>query len=247
MAITTEDLSVYRRRRAVTAVVTVLALALLSVFAWRVYHFASLIQSGEINSTDLSFLSKFSASDAQADVPVPEETQDVVTTDDPSLGSRTAPVTIVEFADFGCPFSREESFVVRAIAAQFPDSVRFVYRDFPITDLHPDAANASEAGECAAEQGRFWDYHDKLYANQSDLSEDALVRYAQELNMNAGQFSRCMASDRNLSEIEADYAAGVEAGVRGTPTFFINGVRVQGAIPQDIMAELVEQFSSSSS
>lgn len=244
MAITPEDLSVYRRRRVVTAAVTVLVLGLLCVFAWRVYHFAALIQSGDINTTDLSFLSKFTPSASVDSVPVPEDLQDVVTTDDPSLGARNAPVTIVEFADFGCPFSREESFVVRAIAAQYPDTVRFVYRDFPITELHPDAANASEAGECAAEQGRFWDYHDKLYANQSDLSEAALVRYAQELNMNAGQFSRCLSSDRNLPEIEADYAAGAQAGVRGTPTFFINGVRVQGAIPQDVLTKMVSQLAS---
>ncbi|NBS41793.1 hypothetical protein EBS80_04000, partial [bacterium] len=145
MAINLEDLSVYRRRRAVTAVVTVLVLALLCVFAWRVYHFASLIQSGDIASADLSFLTKFTASSAVASAPVPEETQDMVTTDDPSLGNKAAPVTIVEFADFGCPYSREESFVVRAAAAQFPDTVRFVYRDFPITELHPDAVNAAEA------------------------------------------------------------------------------------------------------
>jgi protein-disulfide isomerase len=239
------DTAVHRKRNIVGAVVTVFVLVLLSLFAWRVYHFASLIQSGELTEEDLAFAQKLTVSQAIAAEPIPDGEFDVATADDPSLGSRDAALTIVEFADFGCPFSREESLVIRAAAAAYGDKVRFIYRDFPILELHPDAFNAAEAGECAAEQGKFWEYHDKLYANQSDLSADALVRYAAELNLSVGDFKRCLASDRNVAEVQADYEAGVAAGVRGTPTFFLNGTRVAGAIPADVLAKLIERYNVS--
>ncbi|OGL95426.1 hypothetical protein A2348_02150 [Candidatus Uhrbacteria bacterium RIFOXYB12_FULL_58_10] len=246
MAIPLEDHAIHSRRNAVAAVVTVLVLTLLSGFAWRVYHYASLIQSGELTEADLVFTQRYTASEAIASAPISEGEFDVVTSDDPSLGSENAALTIVEFADFGCPYSREESFVVRSMAALFGDRVRIVYRDFPILELHPEALAASEAAECAAEQGRFWEYHDKLYANQTDHSDDALIRYATELNLNAGEFKRCLSSNRNLREIDEDYADGVEAGVRGTPTFFFNGIRIPGAIPEDTFMKLIERFTVSS-
>lgn len=249
MAIPIEDHAIHSRRNIIAAAATVLALAVLSVFAWRVYHYASLMQSGELTEEDLAFTQRYTASEAIAAAPIPEGEFDLETSDDPSLGASAsdAVLTIVEFADFACPFSREESFVVRSAAAVFGERVRIVYRDFPITELHPEALAASEAAECAAEQGRFWEYHDKLYSNQSDHSEDALVRYASELNMNAGEFRRCLSSDRNVAEIEEDYAAGAEAGVRGTPTFFFNGIRIPGAIPQDTFVKLIERFTVSGS
>lgn len=246
MAIPIEDNATHTRRNLFAAIGTVLVIAVVCAFAWRVYHYAALIQSGELTEEDLAFANRITESASLASGPVPEGQFNVATADDPSLGLSAAKVTIVEFADFGCPYSREESLVVRAAAAKYGDQVRFVYRDFPIVELHPEAFDAAEAGECAAEQGRFWDYHDKLFSNQSDLSEEALVRYAMELNLNAGDFQRCMDSDRNVQEVQDDYAAGVAAGVRGTPTFFINGVRVTGAIPQDVLEKLIERFAASS-
>jgi len=246
MAIPLEDHAIHSRRNLIATAVTTLVLVGLSVFAWRVYHYASLMKSGELTEADLAFTRRYSASEAVASTPVPEGEFDLATIDDPSLGPEDAVLTIVEFADFGCTFSREESFIVRSVSALFGDRVRFVYRDFPILELHPEALAASEAAECAAEQGRFWEYHDKLYANQSDHSDEALVRYATELNLNAGEFKRCLSSDRNISEIEEDYAAGAEAGVRGTPTFFFNGIRIPGAIPEDTFEKLIQRFIQSS-
>lgn len=243
MAITFDDAAIHRRRNAVAAGATVLVLGILSAFAWRVYHYASLIQSGELTEADLAFTQQYTASDAIATAPIPEGAFDVATTDDPSLGTDEPALTIVEFADFGCPHSRTEAFVVRTLASAYGDRVRFVYRDFPITELHADAFAASEASECAAEQGRFWEYHDKLYANQDDHSDEALLRYASELNMDTGDFRRCLSSDRNVKEVEQDYADGVAAGVRGTPTFFFNGIRVPGAIPEDTFVKLIERFT----
>ncbi len=239
------DLLIHKRRNIVATVVTIFVLMFVCLFAWRVYFFASKIQSGDLTQDDLSFLQKFSASNLVSSLPIPEGEFDVVTTDDPSLGAKDAKVTIVEFADFGCPFSQDASLVVRQVAAKYPNDVQFIYRDFPIIELHPEAAMAAEAGECADEQNMFWPYHDKVYANQNDLSEDSLIRYATELNMNTGEFKRCLASDRNVSEVQADLEAGVAAGVRGTPTFFLNGTRIPGAIPEATLVKIIEQYLKS--
>ncbi len=236
------DFLIHKRRNIVATVVTIFVLMFVCLFAWRVYFFVSKIQSGDLTQDDLSFLQKFSASNRVSRLPIPDGEFDVVTTDDPSLGLKDAKITIVEFADFGCPFSQDASLVVRQVSAKFPDDVRFIYRDFPIIELHPDAAMAAEAGECADEQNMFWSYHDKVYANQNDLTEESLIRYATELNMNTGEFKRCLASDRNVSEVQTDLDAGVEAGVRGTPTFFLNGIRIPGAIPEATLLKLIERF-----
>lgn len=247
MAILVEDHAIHSRRNLVAAAATVLALAVLSGFAWRVYHYASRIQSGELTEEDLAFTQKFTVSEAVASAAIPEGEFDTATMDDPALGASAsdAVLTIVEFADFDCPFSREASGVVRSVVARYGDRVRLVYRDFPIAEIHPEAFAASEAAECAAEQGRFWEYHDKLYMNQGDHNDEALLRHATELNLNAGEFKRCLTSGRNAAEVEEDYAAGVAAGVRGTPTFFFNGIRIPGSIPEDVFVKLVERFISS--
>jgi len=224
--------------------VTFVVLAILAVFAWRVVYFATRIQSGEVFAAP-SFLSSYTASVATSAIPIPPGQFDLDTDDDPSIGSPDAPVTIVEFADFGCPYSRQSSLVIRAAALKWGDQVRFVYRDFPITELHPAAELAAEAGECAQDQGRFWEYHDKLYLNQTDLREETLVRFARELNMDVEAFERCLGSGVYKEEVAEDYAAGVAAGVRGTPTFFLNGNRVPGAIPADVLDSLIQRLLAS--
>ena len=130
---------------------------------------------------------------------------------------------------------------MRALA-EHTDAVRYVYRDFPIEELHPGATLAAQAGECAQEQNRFFDYHDKLYQNQFNLSPDALKRYAQEIGLNAAAFNTCLDTGRYAEEVEEDRLAGVGAGVRGTPTFYFNGVKIEGAIPRDIFFTLLDRF-----
>lgn len=238
------DVPVHRKRSWIATVATVAVLVLLAAFVVRVLYFAGLIRSGEIDVGSLNFTRSLTRSAVLASQPVKEGIFDVATTDDPSLGRVDAPVTIVEFADFGCPYSRESSFVVRELAAKYPESVRFIYRDFPLTDLHPIAQKAAEAAQCAQDQGMFWEYHDKLYQNQNDVSEDRLVEFATELNMNTFQFESCLSSGRYADEVIADYQVGVEAGVRGTPTFFINGNRIAGAIPKEIFDALIQSVVS---
>lgn len=238
------DAPVHRKRSWIATVATVAVLVLLAAFVVRVLYFAGMIRSGTLDASALNFTQSYSISAALASQPVQDGTFDVATADDPSLGRADAPVTIVEFADFGCPYSRESSFVVRELAAKYPESVRFVYRDFPIAELHPIAQKAAEAAQCAQDQGMFWEYHDKLYQNQNDVSEDRLVEFATELNMNTFQFESCLSSGRYVDEVIADYQAGVEAGVRGTPTFFINGNRIAGAIPKEILDALIQSIVS---
>ncbi len=232
----------HRRRGLIAIIATLAVLVLLGVFVFRVVYYTGLIRSGKFDPSSFSFMSEFSMSAALASQPVEDGTFDLATVDDPSLGKRTAAVTIVEFADFGCPYSQESSFVVRELALQYPDDVRFIYRNFPLSDIHPIAQKAAEAGECAQDQGKFWEYHDKLFQNQSSLTPDRFVEFAAELNMNVYQFKSCLDSDRYADEVLEDYQAGVEAGVRGTPTFFVNGNRIVGAIPKDLLDTVIQSI-----
>ncbi|HBU27788.1 TPA: hypothetical protein DEB00_01580 [Candidatus Uhrbacteria bacterium] len=224
-----------------------LLLVIFLIFVWRIVFFYVGIVRGTAE-IPTSFLQSLTV-DASIGAPLgntPIDTLALATLDDPNFGANNnkALLTIVEFADFGCPYSREASYMARALA-NHTNLVRYVYRDFPITSLHPGADIAAEAGECAQEQNRFFDYHDKVYQNQSNLSQEALERYAQELGMDNNLFVTCLESHRYASEVEEDRQAGIRAGVRGTPTFFLNGARIEGAIPQSIFTQLLNQFIAS--
>ena len=127
----------------------------------------------------------------------------------------------------------------------YSDRVLFIYRDFPLTTVHPNAFNAALAAECAHEQGKFWEYHDKLFVSQHDLSGTTLRRYAASVNLDTRQFNACLSSQKYASEVQADFDAGRAAGVTGTPTWFINGQKVSGVIPLEawktVLDALLEQ------
>lgn len=162
--------------------------------------------------------------------------------DDPSFGKPEASLKIVEFADFECPFSRDESLVVRELMARFPNKIHFVYRDFPLEDLHPNAFRAAEAANCAhdqGKQGKFWAMHDKLFQNASRLTDTDLKLYALEIGLDIVKFNACFDGRKYKDEIEVDRADGIAAGVVGTPTFFINGKRVAGAIPMELWEQIL--------
>lgn len=233
-----EEVQIHRRRNWIATAVTLCVLLALSWFAWRIFSFARQIREGTL---DVSLLATdgFTSSIRLAAIPITDQPVDVFSIDDPSLGRVDAPLTVVEFADFGCPYSRDVSFTLRELAIQYPEKFHYIYRDFPIVELHPIAQKASEAGECAKKQGRFWDYHDKLFQNQSDLSLQRLFEFASELNLNTNQFTNCLNSGEMAHEVEEDYQVGLKAGVRGTPTFFLNGVKVEGAIPKDLFEQLI--------
>jgi len=161
--------------------------------------------------------------EAATDVSSEALAEHLVRPDSHMAGNLSAPLTVVEFGDFSCPgcgFSEEAAAQVRA---QYGGRLRFVFRQFPLGRLHPQSEKAAEASECAAEQGKFWEAVDKFYAKQSDLSVDALKRYAGELGLDQARFDQCLASGETKARIKRDLADGHALGVKGTPTFFIGG------------------------
>jgi protein-disulfide isomerase/rhodanese-related sulfurtransferase len=156
-------------------------------------------------------------------------------------GNLQAPVTVVEFGDFECPACSLSEEAARQIRAQYADRVRFVFRQFPLSKIHPLAEKAAEASECTAEQGKFWEGLEKLYAEQADLSEDALKRYAGELGLEQGRFNQCLDSGETVSRIKQDLADGHALKVSGTPTFFIGQKMIVRPLDFATFSQLVDQ------
>ena len=162
--------------------------------------------------------------------------------DDPFLGSANAPVVIVEFSDFQCPFcSRFHTDTFQPLLDQYGNDIQFVYRDFPIASIHPQAQEAAEASECADEQGAYWEYHDKLFTNQTALASSDLLTYASELELDVDAFTECLETGRFRDEVLDDMNEGRSYGVTGTPTFFINGVRLVGAQPLEAFQSIIDE------
>jgi protein-disulfide isomerase len=148
------------------------------------------------------------------------------------LGPRSAPVTLVEYGDFECPRCARAHPVVKEALRRLGRSVRFVYRHFPSSVVHPRAQAAAEAAEAAGAQGRFWDMHDLLFRHQDALDEGDLLAYGAALGLNRARFVPEMAAKAYAARVREDFMGGVRAGVTGTPTFFVNGVRHDG--PHDL-------------
>ncbi len=167
---------------------------------------------------------------------------DVSTDDDPALGPATAPVTIIEFSDYQCPYCRQWAEQVEGeLIKTYGDKIRIVYRDFPLTQIHPEALPAAEAADCAGEQGKYWEYHDALFKQSKGLGQEAYLAYAKELGLNIDQFQQCIQEHRYRDEVQADAQYAAQLGVRSTPTFFINGIPVVGAQPFSVFKQIIDQ------
>jgi protein-disulfide isomerase len=158
----------------------------------------------------------------------------------PTRGPPSAPVTIVEFSDFQCPFCGREFPVIEKLMKEYEGKVRLVFRQFPL-DFHPFAEKAAEAAFCAADQGKFWELHDKMFSNQQKLAVDDLKGYAKSAGLDSAKFDKCLDSGEKKPAVEADQKAGSEAGVNGTPAFFVNGVFINGAVPYDQIKQTVDR------
>ena len=148
--------------------------------------------------------------------------------DDHIQGSETAPLTLVEYGDYQCPYCAAAHVNVRLVQDQLGPRLRFVFRNFPLTQVHPLAELAAEAAEAAGAQGKFWQMHDALYENQPALSPELIVALAQGLGLDMERFNEDLASGRFRERVKRDFMGGVRSGVAGTPTFFINGERYEG-------------------
>jgi protein-disulfide isomerase len=149
----------------------------------------------------------------------------------PRRGSPQAPVTIIEFSDYQCPFCKRAQPTLRLVAAKYGERVAFAYRDFPLDDIHPEARIAAESAHCAADQGKYWEYHDALFALSPVLGRDKLNEAARQTGLNESAFSACVDARKYKPLVERDAAEGQRLGVDGTPAFFINGVSLTGAVP----------------
>jgi protein-disulfide isomerase len=148
--------------------------------------------------------------------------------DDPSMGPANAPVTIVEFSDFQCPYCKLSVSTIKEILAKFPGKVKVVYRDYPGPN-HPHAQQAAEAAQCAGDQGKFWEYHDSLFAHQAQGAGWNYTELAKEIGLNQDAFATCLDTGRYREEVAKDLRDGFKLGVTSTPTFFINGRPLVGA------------------
>ena len=151
-------------------------------------------------------------------------------------GPEDAPITIIEFSDFACPYCQESYIGLKAIRKKYEDKVKIIYRDYP---LHDNSIFLSLSAKCAGEQGKFWEMHDKLFKSQEDLTNDSIKKIANDLRLDMEAFNDCYDNDKYQGNIQKDLAAGVKAGVEGTPTLFINGEKFAGVIPKSILEQIL--------
>ncbi len=155
-------------------------------------------------------------------------------------GNFNAPITLVEFSDFECPFCERIYPTLNKILSDYKDKVRLVYKYFPLS-FHPNAQKAAEAAECASEQGKFWEYHDKLFENQSGgFSTDKFKQWAKDLNIDSAKFNSCLDSGKYAQKVQADAQEGQQKGVNGTPATFVNGQLVSGALPYETFKQIID-------
>jgi protein-disulfide isomerase len=155
-------------------------------------------------------------------------------------GNPNALVTIVEFADFQCPYCRSAVATLEQVMTKYKDQVRLAFRDYPLRQIHPQAQRAAEGARCAGEQGKFWAYHDLLFANQEKLADADLRQDARSLGLNPEQFGACLDNGKYRAQIDSDLNEGMQAGVAGTPGFFINGVFLNGAQPPSAFESIID-------
>lgn len=196
-----------------------IVVVVLGLFGWRVWHYYRLAKSG-----NKAVISRSIFSGKEANNPL-------LTLYSPRLGNPNGKISIVEFGDFTCTHSAAAFPAIRELLAKYPDKIDYVFRFFPLNTLDEANELPALAASCANEQDKFWAYHDKLFQNQNHLTSDDLKNYAQQTGLDITRFEQCVVTRRFLSQVETDYQAGLSAGVEGTPTFFVNGAKIPGAIP----------------
>lgn len=172
-------------------------------------------------------------------LPEPAAPKIIVSDNGPSRGSKNAAVTIIEFSDFQCPYCRQGTNTLRQVMQSYGDNIRLVYKHMPLR-THPDAFKAAQASVCVDAQGKFWEYHD-LLSSSSDLSADALRKYAVELGLKKDEFESCIDSEVSKTVVLKDVEEARKADVQGTPTFVINGIILRGAKGLDEFKKVIDQ------
>jgi protein-disulfide isomerase len=178
----------------------------------------------------------------QAANPTEQKRYTVTDGGNPAIGPDDAPVTIIEFSDYQCPYCKLwYDQVYQRLMKEYAGRIRFVYRDFPLEGIHPDAGPAAQAANCAGEQGHYYSFHDALFSDQYGLGEKAYQQYAADLGLDLTAFNTCLSEKRFASEVQADLQAGYDNDVTSTPTFFINGIIIVGAQPYSAFQQIIDQ------
>lgn len=164
-----------------------------------------------------------------------------VRADDHILGPENAPVTLIEYGDYECPYCGQAHQVLKELLSDLGSQIRFVFRHFPLTQIHPNAEKAALAAEAAGEQGRFWEMHDALYENQTALEDEDLLQYARDVGLDLAEFDESVGTRRHLGRVRQDFISGARSGVNGTPTFFINGQRHDGSYEYPVLSKAVRE------
>jgi protein-disulfide isomerase len=165
----------------------------------------------------------------------------IETTGSPALGPEDAPVTLVEFADFQCPFCSRLAKTLKEVLANYGKDVRLVFRQFPLSEIHPFAENAAEASLCAADQGHFWEMHDLLYASQGQINATDLGVKTAGMNLDMQSFSQCVNSRKYANRVQQDFNEGIKLGIAGTPVVFVNGRFFSGALPLEDLSRIIDE------
>lgn len=179
------------------------------------------------------------AQPTQPTQPTPTKADIQVKSDDHIRGDKNAPVTMIEYSDFECPFCSRVQPTIEKILSDYEGQVNLVYRHFPLS-FHPNAQKAGEASECAAEQGKFWEMHDMMFADQDQLDVDSLKNSAKELGLDTSSFDKCLDDGKYAQKVKDDIAEGSNYGVQGTPATFVNGQLVSGAQPYENFASVID-------
>jgi len=166
---------------------------------------------------------------------------EVVISGAPTRGVAEAPVTIVKFEDFQCPYCKTVQPRFAELLKKYGGKVRLVHKDLPLEELHPQARQAAEASRCAGDQGKFWEFHDKLYEYSPKASNEDLKSYAKEIGLNLDNFERCYTSGRYKAAVQKDLVEGAALGLTGTPAFFINGRELSGAQPLEAFTAIIDE------
>ena len=165
----------------------------------------------------------------------------ILTNGAPAKGADKAPVTIVKFEDFECPFCKRVQPTLEAVLKQYNGKVRLVHKDLPLEAIHPQAQGAAEGARCAGEQGKFWEYHDTLYAKAPKLGAADLKAYSKEMGLDTAKFNQCLDGGKYKALVQKDLSEGAQLGLTGTPTFFINGREISGALPVESFAAIINE------
>ena len=167
---------------------------------------------------------------------------DVPVGNNPSIGPEDAPITLIEFGDYQCPYCQAWYLqVYPQIMNAYQGKIRFVYRDFPLTGIHAEASPAAEAADCAGEQGEYWPYHDKLFNGGLTLSSNTFIKYASDVDLDLDQFRNCINTNKYQDAVEDNYNFAYNLGISSTPTFFINGLAIIGSQPYSVFKQVIDQ------